>query len=89
MRVMQPNPTTELTCGKINISCAKCDRLPFYQYFSSILYIISISSMVVLYCSGNVAKSSSGFAIASAMVFCIPVFSLIGGLVLSHIKFSL
>jgi hypothetical protein len=100
MREMQPEKNVELTMGKMNAGCAKCDKLLFFQYFSSALYIISMISLLIVYSTGShvledtpesapeVAPSvhSLVYSIVSIGIFCLPIFSFIGGLILCHIK---
>ena len=96
MRVMQPEKNVELTMGKINAGCAKCEKLAFFQYFSSALYIISIISLLIVYSTGgnapgNAPKNAPSiyslvYSIVSIAIFCLPIFSFIGGLILCHIK---
>lgn len=86
MRRMQPEKDVELTMGRMNAGCAKCDKLSFFQYFSSALYLISVVSLLIIYSIGNIGKASLAYSMVTIGVFCLPLVSFIGGLILCHIK---
>ena len=64
----------------------KYNKVFFYQIFSTILFYISIISLIILYCINISTKQSLAYSLLSLIVFALPLLSFFGGLLLNHVK---
>jgi hypothetical protein len=64
----------------------KYNKIFFYQILSTILFYISIISLIILYCINITVKQSLAYSLVSLIVFALPLLSFFGGLLLNHVK---